>query len=134
MNEEQRQQSQSNRSSMERHTLMYQIADNNPDKGKAGGDCNITQCQTAGASSYNKPMRAYYCKSCAMEINRGALEPLVDVQPDHSIERIQESDETNAASSCTSPNKDPLPTSKKIGRNDKCPCNSGLKHKKCCLN
>ena len=24
--------------------------------------------------------------------------------------------------------------SKKIGRNDKCPCGSGLKYKKCCMN
>ena len=27
---------------------------------------------------------------------------------------------------------DPKP--EKIGRNDKCPCGSGLKYKKCCLN
>tara|TARA_R100000008_G_C3508505_1_gene127530 strand:+ start:490 stop:699 length:210 start_codon:yes stop_codon:yes gene_type:complete len=28
----------------------------------------------------------------------------------------------------------PVVSNKKIGRNDKCPCNSGKKYKKCCLN
>ena len=29
--------------------------------------------------------------------------------------------------------RDPDPVEEKIGRNEKCPCGSGLKYKKCCL-
>jgi hypothetical protein len=28
----------------------------------------------------------------------------------------------------------PIQSKKKVGRNDPCPCGSGKKHKKCCLN
>jgi len=28
----------------------------------------------------------------------------------------------------------PVKANKRIGRNEKCPCNSGKKYKKCCLN
>jgi preprotein translocase subunit SecA len=31
-------------------------------------------------------------------------------------------------------NKELPPKKKKLGRNDKCPCGSGKKYKKCCLN
>ncbi|AAQ64176.1 hypothetical protein KVP40.0105 [Vibrio phage KVP40] len=52
----------------ERHEAMIDLAKRNERKGKKGGDCNVTQCQKPGASSYNTAMRAYYCESCAHDI------------------------------------------------------------------
>jgi hypothetical protein len=86
MTPEQRQSSIMVTGTMERHNLMYSIAKDNQDKGVAGGDCNVTQCQSKGASSYNEPMSAFYCQQCANAINNGNDEPFVDSQPDFSIE------------------------------------------------
>ncbi|CAL9969626.1 hypothetical protein VPHK567_0139 [Vibrio phage K567] len=52
----------------QRHEAMIELAKRNERKGKKGGDCNVTQCQNPGASSYNTAMRAYYCESCAHDI------------------------------------------------------------------
>ncbi|AGN30154.1 hypothetical protein VPFG_00152 [Vibrio phage nt-1] len=56
----------------ERHEAMIELAERNERKGKKGGDCNVTQCQKPGASSYNVAMRAYYCECCAQEIWQAA--------------------------------------------------------------
>ncbi len=43
-----------------------------PDKGTVlGGECNRTACDRHGATWWNNRTVRYYCKSCAMEINRG---------------------------------------------------------------
>lgn len=39
-------------------------------KGVKGGNCNRTACQKPVANWYNHSTRMYYCKSCAMKINR----------------------------------------------------------------
>lgn len=39
-------------------------------KGKRNGNCNVTACQRPGATWWNTSTRAYYCRSCADEINR----------------------------------------------------------------
>jgi hypothetical protein len=39
------------------------------DKGRFNGSCNVTACQQPGAAWYNSSTRAYYCASCAREIN-----------------------------------------------------------------
>lgn len=44
------------------------------DKGLKNGSCNRTACQVPGANHYNQYTHAYYCKSCAMKINRGAID------------------------------------------------------------
>lgn len=41
-------------------------------KGQANGNCNVTACQKPGAIYYNSVMHAYYCESCAVEIERYA--------------------------------------------------------------
>lgn len=46
------------------------MTDNHPDKGKKGGRCNVTACQEPGAWYFNKSTSAYYCRSCARDINR----------------------------------------------------------------
>ena len=38
-------------------------------KGVKGGNCNVTASQRPEAVYYNKSTKAYYCKSCADEIN-----------------------------------------------------------------
>lgn len=43
--------------------------ENKPDKGLKGGSCNVTRCQKPEAWVYNKSTKAYYCKSCASDIN-----------------------------------------------------------------
>lgn len=39
-------------------------------KGQKDGNCNVTACQRPGAYWWNTSTRAYYCTSCAREINR----------------------------------------------------------------
>ncbi len=38
-------------------------------KGKQDGNCNVTACQKPGATWWNTSTRAYYCLSCARDIN-----------------------------------------------------------------
>lgn len=50
------------------------VGPNKPDKGKRLGSCNVTACQRPGAYWYNKVMNAWYCTSCAREINYRPLD------------------------------------------------------------
>jgi hypothetical protein len=56
-------------SSMSRHDLMYKKAELNSLKGKMDGHCNVTQCQKPHAIMWNNGTNAWYCKSCAEDIN-----------------------------------------------------------------
>lgn len=38
-------------------------------KGVKDGNCNVTACQRPGATWWNTSMRAYYCRTCAHDIN-----------------------------------------------------------------
>jgi hypothetical protein len=40
------------------------------EKGIKGGNCNRRDCQKPGAVYYNQSTRAYYCRECAIKINR----------------------------------------------------------------
>lgn len=40
------------------------------DKGQRGGSCNRRACQAPGANYYNRGSYAFYCQSCAVELNR----------------------------------------------------------------
>ncbi len=47
--------------------------DKTPGKGKEGENCNVTACQAPESAFYfNTAMNAWYCHSCAYEINRFA--------------------------------------------------------------
>lgn len=46
------------------------MSTNHPDKGKQNGRCNVTSCQAPGATWFNHSTRAWYCRPCAMAINR----------------------------------------------------------------
>lgn len=116
-------------------------AKTNERKGCKGGDCNITQCQEPGASSYNKAMRAYYCQEHAERINesnrRHHEEELCEVNPDYHFDYEPKSPEHVPERSA---NSDTIPTVRanhiggpKTGRNEPCPCDSGKKYKKCCI-
>jgi hypothetical protein len=158
MTPEQRHESITTINSMERHDLMYRISANNPDKGKPGGDCNITQCQRPGASSYNGGMHAFYCRSCASDIkahSNGLFE--VSVLPDKTYElgdnprhevhlptdildpdgrppRIKHSQQKPSRHyGLGEPNKPFVRVVPKVGRNQYCPCGSNLKYKHCCV-
>lgn len=69
-----------------------------PDKGLLGGSCNRTHCQAPGATWVNESNGAYYCRSCAMEINRWAplldgrrlCEPMKPAQPRHCDDYIED--------------------------------------------
>ena len=39
-------------------------------KGTKGGNCNRTACQRPGAVWFHLDTRAWYCTSCARELNR----------------------------------------------------------------
>ncbi len=44
---------------------------NRKDKGQRGGSCNVTACQLPeSAIWFNHSTRAYYCTTCARELNR----------------------------------------------------------------
>jgi hypothetical protein len=43
-------------------------------KGKYMQNCNVTACQKPGATWWNSIMKAYYCRSCAWDINRAAVQ------------------------------------------------------------
>jgi carotenoid cleavage dioxygenase-like enzyme len=40
------------------------------EKGTLNGNCNRTDCQKPPATYYNHSTQAYYCKDCAMMINK----------------------------------------------------------------
>ena len=66
------------------------------DKGKQGGACNRTACQADGtAHCYNTATNAWYCRPCAILINRANPEgqwgtglPLVTI-PDNYRELVR---------------------------------------------
>lgn len=41
-----------------------------PDKGLRNGSCNRFACQAPGATWFNHSTLKFYCKHCAIEINR----------------------------------------------------------------
>ena len=44
---------------------------NRPDKGLFNGSCNVTACQLPNSAHwFNHSTRAYYCGTCARELNR----------------------------------------------------------------
>ena len=61
---------------------------------------------------------------------------LVRVQPQQEVKREKVAKETGAAGAAdgSSVKKQPIRTAaKKVGPNDPCPCGSGKKYKKCCM-
>ena len=129
-----------------RFEMMREKAKTNEAKGKYGGDCNVTQCQKEGACSYNTAMRAYYCKDCANKINEASQRfegvELCQVLEDHShlldgeLNNNKNLDELTAFLRGTKNTSVMQPWRRvdgKTGRNEKCPCGSNLKYKKCCL-
>jgi hypothetical protein len=61
------------------------IGPNKPDKGLKNGSCNVTACQRAGANWYNHSTRAYYCRPCALELNRANSDYPQMFNCDHSL-------------------------------------------------
>ena len=133
--------------------FMKQFAKTNHRKGKRGGDCNVTQCQKPGASSWNEPMKAYYCEKCITAIYESSCEngdsrfvfinPDRDIRSDYTfeyeteemLEKIMEEQLADANRMLTGDvhsHKPFVRTDFKIGRNEKCPCDSNKKYKKCC--
>ncbi|MCP4528504.1 MAG: hypothetical protein GY833_21710 [Aestuariibacter sp.] len=136
-------------SSGDRHSAMYELADRNPMKGRKGGDCNITQCQKNGASSWNRGSLAWYCESCGNELNKynphsmDDGQPMVDVEPDfyHAYDpdgkwiKGEPSQLTKRMTDDFAGEFERKPfvhQGRKIGRNEPCTCRSGKKYKKCC--
>jgi len=137
------------RDSRTRFEEMQEKAKNNPLKGKKGGDCNRTQCQKPGASSWNRGSRSWYCESCADLLNDAnpmpaGEEPMVDSLPDFTYDTDGEftiaklakahgrDDDFQIMSSLGKPSP-PYVRDKKVSRNEPCPCGSGNKFKKCCM-
>ena len=59
---------------------------------------------------------------------------LVRLQPKEEVKRVKVAKETGAAGAADSvQKKQPVRTEKKAGPNDPCPCGSGKKYKKCCM-
>ncbi len=59
---------------------------------------------------------------------------LVRLQPKQEVKRVKVAKETGAAGAMdTVQKKQPVRTEKKAGPNDPCPCGSGKKYKKCCM-
>lgn len=124
-------------------SYMYDRAETNLLKGQKGGDCNRTICQKSGASCWNRGAYSWYCAKCAKMLNEHNPmyneEPMVNEVPDyyhpyegsanavrirHEAKTVKEDKARRTAR--PSPNLTP-----KIGRNEPCPCQSGLKYKKC---
>jgi len=132
---------------MSRHTLMYKKADVNPLKGKRGGDCNVTQCQKPNAIMYNNGTHAWYCKSCAEDINFSCRHsdffPLcIDEETkDEKDEGDRLADSLRKISTeikrkgiegfVNMKVEQVIRTGAKIGRNERCACGSGKKYKNC---
>lgn len=54
-------------------------------KGKYMGNCNITACQQPGATWWNRGSMAWYCRSCAKDINRFPVEGMGKLCMDRTI-------------------------------------------------
>jgi hypothetical protein len=139
-------------STMSRHDLMYKKAELNSLKGKMDGHCNVTQCQKPHAIMWNNGTDAWYCKSCADDINNSCR--FSDFWP-LCVSKQTRLDELSGRDVRCVGHEDQLPPIKdiddfygdlygwgnkvpyrrelaKIGRNAPCPCGRGLKYKKCC--
>ena len=59
---------------------------------------------------------------------------LVRIAPQQEVKRVRVAKETGAAAATkTRVKKEPIRKEKKVGPNDPCPCGSGRKYKKCCM-
>ena len=59
---------------------------------------------------------------------------LVQLQPRQEVKRQKVAKETSTAGTADkSVKKQPVRAEKKVGPNDPCPCGSGKKYKKCCM-
>ena len=59
---------------------------------------------------------------------------LVQIKPQQEVKRERVAQETGtAAATKTAVKKQPVRSAKKVGPNDPCPCGSGKKYKKCCM-
>ena len=59
---------------------------------------------------------------------------LVQIKPAQEIKRVKVAKETSAVGTAESIVKpQPVRKDKKVGPNDPCPCGSGKKYKKCCM-
>jgi hypothetical protein len=140
-------------STMSRHELMYKKAELNPLKGKMNGHCNVTQCQKPRAIMWNNGTNAWYCESCANDINNSCRHsdfwPLCvpmqtrldemsgrDILVSYEKEQLLPNDINDFYGHMFgSSNKPKVPYRRelaKISRNAPCPCGRGLKYKKCC--
>ncbi len=60
---------------------------------------------------------------------------LVQLRPRQEVKREKVAKETSASGTPeTAPKRQPVRKQKKVGPNDPCPCGSGKKYKKCCMN
>ncbi len=131
---------------------MQAKATTNKAKGKKGGDCNRTQCQSPGASCWNRGSLSWYCKACGVMLNEyspGVMEdgdPMVIVLPNYFyasgespvfegrrkaiIDKGTRMHEHFEALGTCWPYVRIVP---KVGRNEPCPCMSGKKFKQCCI-
>jgi|TARA_R110000851_G_scaffold154229_1_gene296408 hypothetical protein len=140
-------------STMSRHELMYKKAELNPLKGEMDGHCNVTQCQKPHAIMWNNGTDAWYCESCANDINNSCR--YSDFWP-LCVPKQTRLDEVSGRDVLYVGHEDQLPPIKdinnfydfnftsskpkvpykremaKISRNAPCPCGRGLKYKKCC--
>lgn len=95
--------------------------------------------QGIGLRSYGQqdPVQAYNKEGYEMfeEMNHGIIEDtmrgLFHVEPEEKVERKRMAKETSTSGGAEEAQQ-PIVKDKKIGRNDPCPCGSGLKYKKCC--
>jgi len=133
-------------------------------KGSYNGECNRGACTNKHAYWYNDPMYKYYCIACARMINESSNQSgMGDICTPVYHEPIEILDvgamiqEVNETFEITNPYADfattiesnkyymelpstgptathPIRTTPKIKRNSPCPCESGKKYKKCCIN
>ena len=58
---------------------------------------------------------------------------LVELRPTQEVKRQKVAKETGTSAPDKSVKKQPVRSEKKAGPNDPCPCGSGKKYKKCCM-
>ncbi|MBQ3181111.1 MAG: SEC-C domain-containing protein, partial [Firmicutes bacterium] len=59
---------------------------------------------------------------------------LAEIRPQQEVKRVKVAKETGNSASDQTVKKQPIRNKdKKVGPNDPCPCGSGKKYKKCCL-
>lgn len=122
------------------HDRMYEVAEANPYKGVKAGNCNVTQCQKWGASSWNDATKAWYCESCATEIKKfsnGLFEVFINKDNHFDYDTEVFVKKVLSYQGKIKESKKPILQFKrygeKLGRNSLCSCGSGIKYKKCCI-